>query len=267
MAGWPEAPELAVDAPHGALDALAQLAVGGHALAARRRDLHEHGLAGGRDTALRAARGRPAGARRCPWCSRAGRRRAGSGAASRAPRAAPWPRAPSRAAPRCRRSRRSRSRRGMRPRAPCAPDTGICARAGVDVDQPAADLQEVLRSHRALEADEVGSQHALDDLLAPWQLHEQLLRRQRDVQEEADAQIGPQRAQERGHEVQLVVVHPDGRARRGHATRSARRSARWCRRSSATTRGGTRAGARRRGRGARACGSRSPRRTPRSRAR
>ena len=41
----PEAPELAVDAPDGALDALAQLAVGRHALAARRRDLHEHRLA------------------------------------------------------------------------------------------------------------------------------------------------------------------------------------------------------------------------------
>ena len=44
--GVSEAPELAVDAADGALDALAQLAVGRHALAARRRDLDEHRLAG-----------------------------------------------------------------------------------------------------------------------------------------------------------------------------------------------------------------------------
>ena len=36
------------------------------------------------------------------------------------------------------------------------------------------------------------------------------------MQEEADAEVGPQRAQHRRHEVQLVVVDPHGRVLRGH---------------------------------------------------
>ena len=108
-----------------------------------------------------------------------------------------------------------RDREGARP-CTLRPSYGIERARRRDVDEPAADLQEVLRRDGPLEADEVRAEHPLDDLLAPRQLHEQLLRRQRDVQEEADPQIGPQRAQHGRHEVQLVVVHPHGRALRGH---------------------------------------------------
>ena len=108
---------------------------------------------------------------------------------------------------------------GNAPTRTVRPWYGIIVRVGSDVDQPAADLQEVLRRDGTLEAHEIGAEHALDELLAPRQLHEQLLRRQRDVQEEADAQIGPQRAQQGRHEVQLVVVHPHRRALRGHLRR------------------------------------------------
>ena len=101
---------------------------------------------------------------------------------------------------------------GNAPTRTVRPWYGIIVRVGATSTSRRADLQEVLGRDGALEAHEVGSEHALDDLLAPRQLHEQLLRRQRDVQEEADAEIGPQRAQQRRHEVQLVVVHPHGRA-------------------------------------------------------
>ena len=42
-----------------------------------------------------------------------------------------------------------------------------------------------------LEADEVGAEQALDDRRAPRQLGEELVGRERDVQEEADGQVGP----------------------------------------------------------------------------
>ena len=60
-----------------------------------------------------------------------------------------------------------------------------------------------------LEADEVGTEQAVEHLVAPREAHEQLLRGKRDVQEEADPQIGAQLAQHRRDELQLVVVHPD----------------------------------------------------------
>src|SRR6478736_3870081 len=44
------------------------------------------------------------------------------------------------------------------------------------------------------------------------QLREELDRREGDVVEPPDAHVGPQLAQQRRHELQLVVLHPDGRA-------------------------------------------------------
>ena len=55
----------------------------------------------------------------------------------------------------------------------------------------------------------------LDDLRPPRQPGEQLERRERDVQEEADRGVGPQGAHHRRHELQVVVVHPDDRVGRG----------------------------------------------------
>ena len=57
-----------------------------------------------------------------------------------------------------------------------------------------------------------------DDRRPPGELGEQLERRERDVQEEADREVRPALPEQRRYELQLVVVHPDdgalGRDRR-----------------------------------------------------
>ncbi len=81
------------------------------------------------------------------------------------------------------------------------------------VPDPLADQpDEVLRAAGQLEADQVGAEQPLEDLAAPGQLLEELGRRERDVQEEADVEVGAQLAEHLRHQLQLVVVHPDGRA-------------------------------------------------------
>ncbi len=81
------------------------------------------------------------------------------------------------------------------------------------VPDPLADQpDEVLRAAGQLEADQVGAEQALEDLPPPRQLLEELGRRERDVQEEPDVEVGSQLAEHLRHQLQLVVVHPDGRA-------------------------------------------------------
>ena len=80
-----------------------------------------------------------------------------------------------------------------------------------------ARIQEVLRAAGQVEPDQVGAEQAFDDLGAPRHLHEQLDRRERDVQEESDGQIGPQHPQHLRHQLQLVVLHPHRRALGGRA--------------------------------------------------
>ena len=64
------------------------------------------------------------------------------------------------------------------------------------VPDPLADqAHEVRGAAGQLEADQVGAEQALEDLAAPRQLLEQLGRRERDVQVEADPQVGAQLAQ------------------------------------------------------------------------
>ena len=41
-------------------------------------------------------------------------------------------------------------------------------------------------------ADYVGAEHAFDQFSTPWQLHEEFLGRERNVEKEADAQVGAQ---------------------------------------------------------------------------
>ncbi len=71
-----------------------------------------------------------------------------------------------------------------------------------------------------MESDQVGAEQTFDDLGAPRHLHEQLDRRERDVQKETDGQVGPQRAQHFRHQLQLVILHPHGPAAGGGARRS-----------------------------------------------
>ena len=64
------------------------------------------------------------------------------------------------------------------------------------VPDPLADqADEVGRAAGELEADQVGAEQPLEDLAPPRQLLEQLVGRERDVQVEADPQVGPQLAQ------------------------------------------------------------------------
>ena len=100
------------------------------------------------------------------------------------------------------------------------PDRGA---RGVGADQSSGQEQEVLCAAGQVESDEIGAEQALDDLGPPRHLHEQLDRRERDVQEEADGQVGPQHPQHLRHQLQLVVLDPHGRA-------LAPRRARWPRR-------------------------------------
>jgi hypothetical protein len=72
-----------------------------------------------------------------------------------------------------------------------------------------ADLEKFWARELGLEAEHVRSQHRLEDLLPPRDLREQLLRRERDVQEEPDLRVRHLLAQHPGHQLQLVVVHPD----------------------------------------------------------
>ena len=67
---------------------------------------------------------------------------------------------------------------------------------------------EVLGAAGQLEADQVRAEQSLQDLAAPGQLLEQLGGRERDVQEEADPQVGSQLAQHLRHQLQLVVLDP-----------------------------------------------------------
>ena len=57
---------------------------------------------------------------------------------------------------------------------------------------------EIIRAAGQVEAHEVGAEHALDQLGAPRQLHEQLDGRERDVEEEPDCEVRPQLAEEPG---------------------------------------------------------------------
>ena len=79
-----ERAELAVDLADQLLDPAPLVDVVVDALPGRHGDLHHDVCGGDRGRRSAAAPGRPRGARRCPWCSRAGRRRAARAWARRA---------------------------------------------------------------------------------------------------------------------------------------------------------------------------------------
>ena len=76
--------------------------------------------------------------------------------------------------------------------------------------------QEVAGVGGALEADQVGSEQALDDVPAPGQLREDLQRREGNVVEEADLQVRAVLAQHLRDQLQLVVLDPHRGALGGH---------------------------------------------------
>ena len=86
---------------------------------------------------------------------------------------------------------------------------------GLVADALPNESDEVGRPARQLEADQVGAEQALEQLAAPRQLLEELGRRERDVEVEADPEVGPELAQQLRDELELVVVHPHRRVLRG----------------------------------------------------
>ena len=79
---------------------------------------------------------------------------------------------------------------------------------GLVADPLADQPDEVGGAAGQLEADQVGAEQPLEQLAPPRQLLEQLGRRERDVQVEADPQVGPELAQHLRDQLHLVVVHP-----------------------------------------------------------
>ena len=110
------------------------------------------------------------------------------------------------------RTRRSRSRSGRPARDHAAVGQVDLVAVGLVPHPLPHQAHEVLGGAGELEADQVGAEQALEDLAPPRQLAEQLGRRERDVQVEADPQVGAQLAQHRGHQLELVVLHPHDRA-------------------------------------------------------
>jgi hypothetical protein len=102
---------------------------------------------------------------------------------------------------------------------PLGPHRGA---AGHRAGRAAAGAQEVRGVVPPLEAEQVRAEQALDDLPPPWQLGEDLVARERGVREEADAQVAAPLPYHPRHQLKLVVVHPDRRARPGLVGRGAR---------------------------------------------
>ena len=70
---------------------------------------------------------------------------------------------------------------------------------------------EVLGTVLGLKADHVGPEEPLQDPLPPGELGEEFDRRKRDVEEEADPEIGPHPAEHRGHQLEVVILHEHAR--------------------------------------------------------
>ena len=84
-------------------------------------------------------------------------------------------------------------------------------RLGVDPEHAQARRAEVARVVADLEADVVRPEDAAQQLLARGQQAVDLRGRERDVQEEADRESRRSRAQHRGNEHEMEVVHPHAR--------------------------------------------------------
>lgn len=82
---------------------------------------------------------------------------------------------------------------------------------------PTGRADEVVDVALGLEADDVGRRDALDDLAPPRQAGKQVWSGERDVEEEANADVGTALAEQRRHELEMVVVHSYGGAGCGGA--------------------------------------------------
>lgn len=79
----------------------------------------------------------------------------------------------------------------------------------IDVQHPFRRTDEVAHVVVGVECDQIGSQHAPQDLRPFGQDAEEFVRREGDVVEITDAQRGTMFAQQSGQQHELVVLHPD----------------------------------------------------------
>ncbi len=70
-------------------------------------------------------------------------------------------------------------------------------------------VQEVARVAVDVEPDEVGREHAAKEVLVPGEQAEHVVGREGDVEEEGHGGRHVHLAEERGHQHQVVVLHPD----------------------------------------------------------
>jgi hypothetical protein len=90
--------------------------------------------------------------------------------------------------------------------------------------QAQAGAGEVVAVLLRVEGDHVGAEETVDQPLAPGEPREQLRRRKRDMEEEADRALAGVGPQQRGDEHQVVVVHPEqGVAAASHLSERRRR--------------------------------------------
>ena len=87
---------------------------------------------------------------------------------------------------------------------------GDAGRLRVVAQLPSHGTGEVAGIRHSLEADDVGSEESFEHLAPPRQLRIQAVCREGNVVEVADHQIRAEVAQHPRHQLQLVVLHPDG---------------------------------------------------------
>ena len=151
----------------------------------------EHDAARGARGAARASARTRGSARGSPSCSRAGRRRA---RCARAPPRRAARRRLARAHLDLARSRcRAERRRPRRCAAPCSTRRARGRRAAPS--SPLRAVEEVRRVARRVEADEVAREQPAQELAVPRQDAEDVVRRERNVEEEGDPRAGPSAAQ------------------------------------------------------------------------
>ena len=159
----------------------------------------------------RATHRTPEAVARSPWCSRAGRCR-GRSTRHRAPFDGARP-ASSAFSPSASQWAKSTEIGNASTSTTCTPSNSVCplVRASDEAIRGGDEIGDVLGD---LEPQDVGAEHPPDHFLAPRQHREQLRVGERDVQEQADAQVWALGADHRRGEQQVVVVHPHRSAER-----------------------------------------------------
>src|SRR3989441_13359233 len=60
-----------------------------------------------------------------------------------------------------------------------------------------------------MKADQVGTEHASEDFLVPWEETEHIVRREWDVEEEPNPRLGQPLSNQSGQEEEMIVMDPE----------------------------------------------------------